>query len=242
MVAITTVIYADELPGAGRLGRHVEHDPRSRAFAVEAAVPAYVPGPILWPRYSPILDQGSVGSCTGNAMAGWLGCAPHCQSTTDAPRYDEAMAVKLYELATRYDRIPGYYLPGDPASVDSGSTGVAVAKAAKRTGLISSYGWAFTTWGLLHALQASPVLVGSVWTSSMDHPDRDGYVHPDGDIRGGHEYLVRGYEPGVGGQEGYLTADNSWSDRWGVSGSFRLRLSDWETLRAQQADVTVPKV
>jgi hypothetical protein len=234
----------DQLPGVGSLGRHREHDSRSwdyalvepRGFAIGDAKP------VLWERYSPILDQGRIGSCTGNAMAGWLGCAPHCSSKVDATQYDEGCAVALYSLATRIDKIPGYYAPADPDSVDTGSTGNAVAKAARNLHLIGSYGWAFTTVGLLWRLQHQPVLVGSVWKTGMDRPDADGFVSVTGTDRGGHEYLVRGYQPGARGQDGYLVADNSWSERWGDKGSFKIRLSDWETLRAQQADVTVPKI
>jgi hypothetical protein len=243
VVAVTVIAY-EEIPGVGPLGRHAEHDPRSRAYAVEAGAPVAAAKPIMWRRWSPILNQHALGSCTGNAMAGWLGCEPHCTSAADAARYDEAMAVKLYSLATRLDRIPGYYAPPDPASVDSGSTGLAVAKAARKTGLISGYGWAFTTAGLIYALQSAPVLVGVPWYQSMDHPDRDGFVTVGGQIRGGHEFLIRGYEPGARGQEGHFTADNSWGPNWNpvMGGSFRLTVSTWETLRSQQADVTVPKI
>lgn len=247
-MAVTTVTFWDEQPGAGRLGRHAEHDDRSRAYAVDPQPrTAFRPEPVVWRRCSPILDQGSIGSCTGNAITGWLGCEPHCNDPAGAAQYDEHMAVSLYELATRLDRIPGYYSPGDPASEDTGSTGLAVAKAAKRRGLIGSYGWVLTVAGMLWALRTGPVIVGSVWTARMDRPDRDGFVTPSGAVRGGHEYLVRGWQDDD--QGGHLVADNSWGTGFGCAtdstpdgGSFKIRLSDWALLRKRRADVTVPKL
>jgi hypothetical protein len=212
------------------LGRRVEHDPASWNFAFPEAT-SRRPRPVLWPRYSPILDQGDLGSCTGNAMAGWLGCAPHCRSIDTGTAYTEAIAVDLYELATRLDAFPGEYPPDD-----TGSSGLAVAKAARRRGYISAYSHAFTTNGLLNALQHQPVIVGVPWYDEMFTPDLTGEVHIGGQLVGGHEFLIRGWD----GE--YLHADNSWGPGWGVDGSFKLSLATWNTLRAQQADVTVPHV
>lgn len=240
MVQIDITLY-EETPGVGKLGRHREHDQRSRAYAVEPADLSQVDrSPILWDRYSPILNQGGIGSCTGNAMAGWLGCAPHCTSSTDAAQYDETFALKLYSLATRLDRIPGYYSPGDPDSQDTGSSGLAVAKAARKLALIHSYRWAFSLAGLVHALHQGPVIVGAPWLTAMDHPDANGFVEVDGEVRGGHEFLIRGYQPIVGA-EGILTCDQSWGPDWARRGSFFLHTGGWVKLAAMQADVTVPR-
>jgi hypothetical protein len=223
----------DELLAAGRrLGRHVEHWAASRAHDTEVRFAPRPPRPVIWPRYSPILDQGDIGSCTGQAMAGWLGCAPHA-TPDSAARYDEPFALRLYEAATRLDRIPGEYPPSD-----TGSSGVAVAKAAQRLGLIGSYSWAFTTGGLLSALQHGPVIAGISWYEAFDQPDRHGVVAVGGQVRGGHEILIRGWQPQEG-DEGLLLCDNSWG-RWGRAGSFAIPLGVWARLREQHADITVP--
>lgn len=213
-------------------GRHPQFDELSRDYGV-AIRDGAKPKSVLWQRLSPILNQGNLGSCTGNAMAGWLGCAPHCATVADAARYDEALAVKLYSAATRIDAFTGIYPPED-----SGSSGLAVAKAAKRAGLISGYSWAFTTRGLLHALQSGPVIVGTAFLEEMERPGQDGAVIVAGAMMGGHEYLVRGYDA----ERGHLICDNSWGSSWGIMGSFRLPLDGWEVLRKMQADVTVPHV
>lgn len=233
------------------LGRHVEHDSRSRAYAVEPADLSQVQiRPVLWKRWSPILDQGNLlaqgitepgspdalGSCTGNAMTGWLGCEPHCTNAQEGARFDERFAIGLYRVATGLDRIPGQYPPDD-----TGSTGLAVAKAARKAALIRSYGWAFTTLGLVHALQSGPVLVGVPWFEGFDHPDSNGRIAVGGQIRGGHEFVVRGYQPRPGA-EGEFLADQSWGPDWADHGSFKFFTGTWEALREQQADVTVPRL
>lgn len=225
---------------AGRLGRHVEHDSRSLEYAVENVIGELLPPKsVEWRRWSPILDQGDIGSCTGNAMAGWLGCAPHVlDGHAGGADYDEATALKLYELATRLDHIPGQYPPDD-----TGSSGLAVAKAAKQLGYIGSYGHALSVPGLLHALQSAPVIVGVPWFSGFDQADSHGTpVQATGQIRGGHEFLVRGYEHGASEHDSYLLADNSWGAGWGDAGSFRFSVSTWRVLAANSGDITIPRV
>src|SRR3982750_980861 len=108
------------LPG---LGRHVEHDPRSRDYDITRTAPVDI-RPVDWARHSPILDQGQLGSCAGNAMAGWLACEPHCTNEREGGRWAEGEAVELYSLATQMDPYPGVFPPDD-----TGTSGNAVAKA-----------------------------------------------------------------------------------------------------------------
>jgi hypothetical protein len=209
------------------LGRHVEHDPQSRDFAY--AEPIRTPRDVIWPRYSQIIDQGELGCCTGAAMTGWLGCTPHCADPAAAAIYGLEYAHGLYSLATRLDVIPGQW-PDE----DTGSTGNAVAKAARQLGEIRSYSWAFTTASLLHALQYGPVIAGVPWYSLMSEPDSTGRIHIGGQVEGGHEILIRGL------QSEHLLIDNSWGASWGQRGSCWLHLRDWARLRQEQADVTIP--
>lgn len=219
----------------GRLGAHIEHDARSLLYTVDQTL-ALIGTPIVtkaWERFSPILNQGDLGSCTGNAMCGWLGCAPHVTTPAAAASYDEGFAVSLYEDATRLDNFPGSYPPDD-----TGSSGLAVAKAAKARGLISRYLHATTTNGFLQALMHQPVIIGIPWYDSFDTPDANGLVDlpPDAQMRGRHELLVRGYDADAQ----TLWLDNSWGTDWGLSGSFKMPISVWNQLRTQRADVTVP--
>ena len=223
-----TAVVIPELAGVARLGRHVEHDARSFAYGVDLLGNTDT-HTIYWTRHSPILDQGNLGSCTGNAMTGALGCDPLLRD--DPAQYNEDYAVKLYEEATRLDAFPGEYPPDD-----TGSSGLAVAKAAKRFGKISIYHHAFTKLGILHALQHGPVIIGINWYEGFDTPDSDGVISIAGEVRGGHEVLIRGWDMDAG----LLHGDNSWSSRWGANGSFSMTLETWLRLRAERADVILP--
>lgn len=220
-----------------RLGRHIEHDIRSLDYKVASnpfkKIQATVAPKtsVLWQRYSPILDQGQLGSCTGNAITGWLGCAPHATTTAFARQYNEDFAIKVYEQATIIDGVPGSYPPDD-----TGSSGLAVAKVAKSMGLISSYKTATTTNELILALHTAPVIVGVAWYENFFTPDSKGQVHVGGKIAGGHEFLIRGYDA----KTKLFTADNSWGTSWGIKGSFTFSTATWESLRKQQADVVLP--
>lgn len=225
-----TVELIPELPGPARLGRHIEHDPKSLFYAVEDRLFGPI-ATVFWSRRTLILDQGELGSCTGNAMTGWLGCSPFADKFPNVDTFDEKFAVQLYERATQLDNVPGQYPPDD-----TGSTGLAVAKAAKAEGYISAYHHAFTTKGMLRALQHGPVIIGINWYEGFDNPDPDGIVSIAGVVRGGHEVLVRGVDL----ESGLLHLDNSWGPLWGAKGSFSMTLDTWARLRREGADVTVP--
>lgn len=164
-------------------------------------------------------------------MNAWLSCQPYADGVGPMFRHDTGMvlAEHLYSLATSLDKYPGKYPPED-----TGSSGLAVAKAAVNAGYIKRYSWAFTLHGMLSALQLAPVIVGIPWYEGFDKPDSSGLVKELGPVRGGHEFLVRGYA------NGYFWADNSWGRSWGMMGSFRFSFDTWASLRKQGADVVCP--
>jgi hypothetical protein len=216
-----------------RLGRHIDHDLRSAGFAVESVWEVSHPSrPVAWPRRCPIFDQGDLGSCTGNALAGVLGT--DWVGGTGAAGADEQLAVDLYSEATRLDRYPGVYPPED-----TGSSGLAVCKAAKNRGLIESYRHAFTMHGLITALTRGPVITGINWYSSFDEPGPHGALTIDHNayVRGGHELEILAYDPAGGGM---LRGPNSWGTSWGDGGYWEMSLATFGRLRAEHADVTVP--
>lgn len=203
------------------LGRIVSHDPRSLNF------PAATTGthrPVRWRHWGPVLDQGELGSCTGNAAAQALNSRPLHRA---GRMFRESDAVDFYSEATRLDPWPGEYPP-----TDTGSSGLAVAKALKNRGLISAYRHAFGLQHTLGALQKAPLLVGTNWTSAMFAPDGRGFVHPEGSAIGGHEYLLIGDDA-----KDTLTFLNSWSRNWGINGRFYMTYADFDALLQAQGDV-----
>src|SRR5581483_9492938 len=99
------------------LGRRVEHDPRSRLFPFTAEAPAKL-RTVAHRSYGLPLDQGQLGSCTGNAAAGALNTVP--LHRTGGRVLTETQARDLYALATRLDGFEGEWPP-----TDTGSSGLA---------------------------------------------------------------------------------------------------------------------
>ncbi len=231
-----------------RLGRHVEHDPRS----VRYAFPVYPKSAIksaLWTRRAPILDQGNLGSCTGNALAGILGTdAEGYQGLTtvyvpNADAYklfvrtsyviDEAFAIQLYKLNTLLDSFKGEYPP-----TDTGSSGLACGKSAVALGLADTYSHAFSFGALQSAIQHGPVLFGTVWLNSMFETASDGHVRvqTSSGVAGGHELIISGYDASAGTWQ----LANSWGSSWGFHGHGYVTDNEMKWLLSQQGDVTVP--
>lgn len=223
------------------LGRHVEHDPRSLNYA-HGVLPKSAVRSVDWTRRVPIFDQGSLGSCTGNAAAGLIGTdsatrtgltTVHLTGDTIAWPVDEELAVEVYKLATTLDAIDGTYPPDD-----TGSSGLGAAKALKKLGLATSYRHAFSLDTLKSALQQGPVMVGTVWLQSMFQVGSDGFVIVDSTsaVAGGHEYVLSAFDA----DRLAFRLDNSWGDGWGLRGSAWLTEADVQWLLSQQGDVTVP--
>ena len=209
-----------------RLGRHVEHDPRSRAYPAPTAPISDV----RHVRHGSAFNQGELGSCTGNAMAGALMTEPFYRS---GRRLGETEAIALYELATKLDHVAGEYPPDD-----TGSTGLAVAKAAREDGHISRYTHAFGLHHALGALTAGPVIAGIHWYDSFDEPTSNGECPlPVGaKVRGGHEIELFGIQV----QNRRVWCYQSWGARWGGlgDGTFWFSWETFERLLGERGDVT----
>jgi hypothetical protein len=239
--------------GPLRLGRHVEHDPRSLAYA-HGVLPKSAVKSVEWTRRIPILDQGNLGSCTGNAGTGVLGtdsagrtastsvtitpagaAASHGVFVAGTYDLDEAFAVCLYKLATILDGISGTYPP-----TDTGSTGLGVAKALKALGLAGSYTHAFSIAALNSAVQSGAVLLGIVWPQSAFDTANDGRILVDktSPIAGGHELELCKYDASTG----EYWVPNSWNTTWGDKGWGYFTAADLAWLLSQQGDVTVPSL
>jgi hypothetical protein len=211
------------------LGRIVEHDERSLQFSAARATKLV---DVEHVRHAAPFDQGQLGSCTGNAIAGALMTEPLWNSKWALTEKD---AVTLYEKATTLDDAPGSYPPDD-----TGSSGLAACKAAKALGYITAYHHAF---GLQHALEAlvlQPVITGITWYESMFTPTAAGecVISANSEIAGGHELELNKLV--VKDQQVWFV--NSWGSSWGVSGRGWFSFDTFERLLSEQGDVTVPVI
>ncbi len=231
----------DEVPREGmRLGRNMWLDGRSLTHMVENDVQEM--GQALqscqWERVLTVLDQGQLGSCTGNAGTGALGTQPFYDAVGhtvlpapgDAAAAEE-FAVQLYADATVVDGYPGTYPPED-----TGSSGLAICKVLKDRGTIRGFRWARTPYGFLRLLQNGPVLQGMPWYNAFFSPDPQGFIDsdsswPSSGVAGGHEVEAIGVELDTSDAfNSVITYVNSWGPGWGDSGRFRMRLRTYEQL------------
>jgi hypothetical protein len=227
---VTDVHVLPEQPLVGRrLGRHVEHDPRSRQFAYTATTATLTSA--RWARHAPVWNQGNLGSCTGNALVGALSCDPF-YPTLPGLTATEELAVAVYSDATRVDPFPGEWPP-----TDTGSSGLAVAKVAQRRGWISAYQHAFDNNAALTALTRGPVIAGINWYSSFDTPGPDGRVviTRAAYVRGGHEVCL----DEVDAARSRVWFTNSWGPSWGVHGRAWMSFATFARLLREDGDVTI---
>lgn len=245
MTIIYTNLEEKVVPGR-RLGRHVAHD--SASWKYPAPMSDMIKAVVHKTAADLPLDQGDVGSCTGNGMVGMLMSEPffvNSLKVTGNRLLDENDALKFYSAATHIDHYRGVYPPDD-----TGSNGLAVCKAAIKGGFFKGYGWSF---GLEHALRTltlQPIIIGTEWRANMDSPDRNGLVRATGAVRGGHEYLVNEIvlpHPYFGdGQDikklladpaNLIGCENSWGANWGKGGRFYMSFPDFQSLLQAQGDV-----
>lgn len=235
-------------PTDPRLGRHVHHDSRSldHEFLPRDAKPKGQS--VVWGSATGPLNQGQIGSCTGNATAQWLNTgfadavrpeAPAAESKLYADGYlTEKNALAIYHEGTVLDHTAGTYPPHD-----TGCSGVFVAQAAEKLGWLSKYSHTFSFQAAQAAIELTPAIQGSVWTNEMFKPV-NGLVKvgklTQSNIAGGHEYLMAG----IDWTEEVFIFRNSWgdSDVWEgckPGGYFAIGFKDEQALLAEQGDVTI---
>jgi len=225
---------------AGRTGRNIYHDPRSRDYPFPAGSVKVIKS-VRHHRIISVLNQGGIGACTGNAFEGAIGTLPlfdvipagHPRKPTGDADADEGQAVTFYSEATHLDRFRGSYMPDD-----TGSNGVSVCKAGVKAGVISGYQHCFSLDAALKALSTQPVITGINWYDTFDVPDHNGQISltPNAEVRGGHELVL----DEIVLDERLIGGTNSWDYTWGADGRFYISWDDFERLMHEQGDVTVP--
>lgn len=209
-----------------RTGRIINHDEASKEYVAEQASTIQSVSHL---RRAAIFDQGDLGSCTGNALAGAMMTEPIWRPH----RYlDEGVARLFYSLATRIDYFGGVWPPNDV-----GSSGLAVMKAAQWAGYISGYRWTFSLDSCLKALVLAPVIIGINWYDSFDEP-ANGLLEitPNASVRGAHEVVLRS----INATSKRVGGDNSWGPAWGVHGQFAMSFDTLGRLLDEDGDCVVP--
>lgn len=232
---MTRLVVRERLAHHPLLGRNINHDSQSWAYRVRRTGRPIVD--VRHAAHMPVLNQGSLGSCTGNAGIGCLGRDPFYGTLTGTGKFPltEDGAVALYSRATGVDPYAGTYPPND-----TGSDGLSIAKVLKAEGMISGYLWAFTPQEALEALMDRPVITGVPWFNSMFDPQPNGecVVNPASGDAGGHEVCVDQFEFAGGADGGRVWFSNSWGEGWGRNGRAWWSFNAWSRLLAMNGDVT----
>ncbi len=183
-----------------------------------APTPPAPAGNVLWSDLEKVLDQGQTGHCVGFGGAQWGNTLP----VDDKFGNSDGHAI-YYECKV---------LDKEPLAED-GSTVRTLAKALKARSRINLYAWASTIDEMVAFLKTKGAfIVGTDWTNDMFSPDPLGFVIPTGGVAGGHCYVIDGLESG----DTVFDCLNSWGSGWGLSGRFKIRVSDFATLLASQGE------
>jgi hypothetical protein len=209
-----------------RLGRHVQHDIRSRSYRYRA-VPKTLQSVTHLPSID-CLDQGDLGSCVANTGTELLATAAF--NPVRPAVLDEAYAVDLYRELTRNDPFPGSWEP-----TDTGSDGTTLGKVLTSRGLASGYQHAMDAASFLDALQTRAVPIGITWRGGCDNPNSDGLIRWTGSIRGGHELLAVGYDA----DRQWVLIQNHWGSLWGIGGRCWMPVADLTAALADDGDATI---
>lgn len=176
-----------------RLGRQLVHDERSRAWAWPLDVDRSTWRDVKIRIYDPYPNPNQChGECTGCAKAMQLNAVGN---RVIGEVFGMPMAHKFYSWASQNDPWDGWFNPATGVE-DTGSSGLASAKAAQHYGEGGEYRWFFGGGDeVIQAVQNRIVVsIGTWWYNDMFYPDSTGEIKPTGGRVGGHQYVVDGYD------------------------------------------------
>lgn len=212
------------LPG---LGRHINHDPRSREFPIRTLLRSSMEIKTKTWRRGQAYDQGSTPHCVAYTGKGMLNTSPASALFAYTKRSRLSTDV-IYAGAQAEDEWPG--------TDYDGTSGLGLMRHLNHAGYIQEYRWAFGVEDALLALSnIGPLAFGTWWKTTMWNTDDFGRLDISGTNEGGHEVELIG----VNAEQRYVIGMNSWGRDWGLNGRFLLRFDDFEALLEEQGDAVM---
>jgi hypothetical protein len=179
-----------------RLGRHVVHDDRSRAFPLTTTIDRSTWRDKSIRIYDPLPNPNQChGECTGCAKMGQFNAIGNRRTGVVLGVCD---AHQNYARNTQTDVWFGQMIFSPPCVItgtDTGSSGLASCKSAIEHGIGGPYFWEFRRAdGIVENIMAGKVMsVGTRWDWNMFNKDSSGRIHLGGGSAGGHQWVARGY-------------------------------------------------
>ena len=202
------------------LGRLVSKDERDQRFLLPQRPEAELVRARYW-NVNAVLDQGDTSECVGYSGWSFLRCGP----TINKPPFTP---TQLYHWAQEVDEWEG--------TDYQGSSVRGCFKALHSRGFVSEYRWATTAEAVVaHLLTTGPVILGTSWHLSMFMAHAEtGYIHPEGEVVGGHAYCLIGasrvkVDPETG-DVGAVRIVNSWGPLWAQKGRAWMSFKSLEQL------------
>ena len=161
------------------------------------------------------LDQGNEGACVGFGGAHHMACHPWPQMTT------EAIATFFYEGAQDNDEWAG--------DDYSGTSGNGLMRFLAKSGLIGTYYRVRDFDELCFLLSTkSAVSGGFQWKEGCFDPDRAGFIHYEGEVKGGHYVCING----VDFENEFFWIVQSWGRNHGIRGEVKVSFADMRRMIA----------
>jgi hypothetical protein len=165
---------------------------------------------------------GHYGSCTGFSAVHYMTASPWRRSLMSP--YD---GHALYHEARTLDEWQGEEYEG------SSVNGACLAMRSR--GWIKSFYWVSTASEISRALQLGPVMMGTNWYQGMMRPNGNNMIKVDGEVVGGHAYLIVGFLR----QRNVFTVFNSWGPDWGRKGRAEISFDDVNRLLREAGDAVI---
>lgn len=192
-------------------------------------------------------DQGREGACVGFAWSHELSARPKVIPTNND------YALKIYRRARQLDPWPGEDYSG--TSVLAGVKAVQEIKNQYNKPLIQEYRWGFGIQDVLRIIgYQGPVVLGIDWYMNMYEPDAKNFIHPTGELAGGHAILANGVRivkknsllprtwDNLDLDKSFVRLHNSWGTGYGINGDAFITVRDLDTLLKNGGECCVPVV